>query len=738
MRKKKSAVHITTLPHRIRIVIIFIFFSLAFLSVICRLYHLQFLNHEKYNKEAEQQHHKDVKLSAKRGAIFDRNGNELAVSIDLFDVVCSPNAIAQVKYSKDKWKKNIDVKLAEELAPILEQSGKSLLTSFTSDTKARRIVIAKGIDIISHDKVNAVLMKYRVRNEAILEPVSKRFYPKKELACHVIGPVGIGYDDTTNNVHQENLGLGGAEQNQQKNISGTNTKTVCLQDNKGRVLTPLDYTSLLSVEGNQLYLTIDETIQHAAEQVLHETVEKNKATGGSVIVMDPFTGEILALANAPNFDLNRYREIARNREVWRRVSRNEAIEGVIEPGSTAKIFTAAAALEEKTVKLTDKFYGYKGKVVFCNRILRDSHPYEWLTFPEVIEVSSNIGIHQVAQRMSPTNLRHYFTQFGFGSRSEIELPGEAYGLVPSLKQWTPLTMSRISFGQSISMSPLQLTCAVAAIANGGMLMKPHIVKAVYDAQGRKIKETSPEPVRRVISDLTAKTLSAIMEGVVERGTGKMAQMKLYRVAGKTGTAQVVLENARGYKRGKYNSSFVGFVPAEAPRVVITVIINEPSGGLYFGGTVAAPVFKKVAEEALTQLGVHPSLAPLLNSDSSQIVAQVEQESTPAVDKGKVQNTLLLVSNPQGNPRTVLPAPNSAVQMVSYAGESSAIGWKPAPLLMPDVRGLTKRKVAYLLSPYKISMQFIGSGVAVGQTPAPGNEIKFGTTCVICFSANGKN
>ncbi|MDI6782909.1 MAG: penicillin-binding protein [bacterium] len=721
MRKTKSAVHITTLPHRIRIVVIFLLVILAFISVLCRLYHLQCLNHEKYVQEAERQHYKEVELPAKRGAIFDRNGTELAVSIDVFDVVCSPNAIAQVKNSKAQRKRNIDGKLAKALAPILNQSEKSLLTTFTSDTKAKRVVIAKGIDGIDLAQVNAVLTKYWVRNEVVVEPVSKRFYPKAELACHVLGPVGIGSGDTTYTRRQENWGLYGIEQKQQKNISGSFTKTVRLQDYSGRNLTPLDYASLLGVEGNRLYLTIDETIQHAAERVLEEAVEKNKAAGGCMIVMDPFTGEILALANVPNFDLNRYREIARNQAVWRKVSRNEAVEGVIEPGSTAKIFTAAAALEEKAVTLTDKFYGYKGKVVFCNRVLRDSHPYEWLTFPEVIEISSNIGIHQVAQKMSPARLRDYFVEFGFGSRSGIELPGEAYGLVPGLKQWTPLTMSRISFGQSISMSPLQLTCAVAVIANGGMLMKPHIVKAVYDAQGRKIKELRPEPVRRVISDLTAKTMAAIMEGVVERGTGKMAKMELYRVAGKTGTAQIVLENARGYKPGKYNSSFVGFVPAEAPRVVITVIINEPSAGFYYGGTVAAPVFKAVAEEALTQLGVHPSLPPAPNAYEVRdwIPASAGMTSAPLP--------------------TVIPAKSgTGVRMVTYAGGSSAEGWKPAPLLMPDVRGLTKRKIAYLLSPYKMGMRFVGSGVAVEQSPAPGEEIKFGTICVIRFTANWKN
>ncbi|MFB3894900.1 MAG: penicillin-binding protein [bacterium] len=738
MRKNKPAVHITTTSHRFRIVIVLIIFVFAIISIICRLYLIQCLRHEKYAKDADIQHIINVRMPAKRGAIIDRNEVELAVSVDVYDVVCSPNAIAGVKNSKDKRKKNIDLVLARELAPILGQSPKKLLATLTSDTQAKRIMVQKSIDINDQVQVDKILKRYGVRNEVTLEAVPKRLYPKNELACHVIGPVGIGYDDTTFNVSHENMGLGGVELNQQKNISGNYTKSLRIQDHFGRFLTPEDYTSILSVEGNRLQLTIDETIQHAAERVLGETVQKYKATGGTVVVMDPMTGEILALANYPNFDLNHFRDYAKNREVWRRLSRNEAVEGVIEPGSTAKIFTAAAALEEKAVQLTDKFNGFGGRIVFCNRVLRDSHPYGWLTFPQVIEVSSNIGIHQVAQRMSPTTLRSYFTKFGFGSRTGVELPGEAYGLVPGIKQWTPLTMSRISFGQSISMSPLQLACAVSAIANGGLLMKPHIVKAVYNAQNGKIKETQPEVKQRVISFIAAKTLSAIMEGVVERGTGKMAKMDNYRVAGKTGTAQVALENARGYKSGRYNSSFVGFVPAEAPRVVIAVVIYEPTGGFHTGGSVAAPAFKSIAEEALIQLGVHPSLPPAPTRGSNQIIAQDENDDYLDIPVIETDRNIVMVSQKSGNISGAVPPSTGNTQLVSYTGESTVAGWKPAPLLMPDVRGMTKRKVAVMLAPYKMKAQLIGSGVAIEQIPAPGNEIKFDSNCIIRFSGSGTN
>jgi cell division protein FtsI (penicillin-binding protein 3) len=738
MRKTKPAVHITTISHRIRIFIVLLIFIFAFFSIICRLYLLQCLNHDKYAKDADKQHVSNIRMPAKRGAIVDRNGAELAVSVDLYDVVCSPNAIAGIKHSKDKRKKNIDLILAQELAPILGQSQKKLLTTLTSDTQVKRIVIEKGIDIDDQLKVDAVLKKYGVRNEVVLEAVPKRLYPKNELACHVMGWVGVGYDDTTLNVTHENKGLGGIEQIQQKNIGGTYTRNVRFQDHFGQALTPLDYASILSVEGNRLQLTIDETIQHATERVLSDTVQKYKAVSGSAVVMDPVTGEILALANYPNFDLNHYRDYAKNRDLWHRISRNEAVEGSIEPGSTAKIFTAAAALEEKVVQLTDKFNGFQGRIMFSNHVLHDSHPHGWMTFPQIIEVSSNIGIHQVAQRMSPATLRNYITKFGFGSRTGIELPGESYGLVPGLKQWTPLTMSRISFGQSISMSPLQMACAVSAIANGGVLMKPHIVKAVYNAQNIKIKETQPEERQRVMSYATAKTLTEIMEGVVERGTGKPAKMDNYRVAGKTGTANVVLENARGYKSGRYNSSFVGFVPAEAPRAVIVVIISEPTSGVYYGGPVAAPAFKAIAEETLIQLGVHPTLPPAPNGQNNQIIAEEQKDdylSIPAVDNSR---KIVLVSHTPGNNPVATTIPDKNGQVITYAGVSSADGWKPAPLLMPDVRGMTKRKVAVMLAPYKMSIRLNGSGVAIEQTPAPGNEIKFGTNCIIRFSGNGTN
>lgn len=756
MRKKtKPPIHITTTAHRYRIGFILFIFIFSFARLVLRLYQVQCLQHEEHLIKAIKITTTKPTIPAKRGTIFDRNGNELAVSIDYYNVICSPQAIAQVKKSQDKRKKDIDTKLTKALAPILHLPEKQVLSTFLSDTNLQRVILKKEIDIATKLQIDAIRAKYYIQNEVDFETVSKRLYPKAELACHIIGPAGIGYHDTTYNTCGENRGLFGIELRQQNQLGGTYTRASCLRDRWGRPLTPLDYTLLLSVKGNQLYLTIDETIQHAAERELKSAVEQFKAVGGCIIVMDPFTGEILALANEPNFDLNRYGEIAKDREFWQRVSRNEAVEKVIEPGSTAKIFTAAAALEEDAVKLTDKFYGYKGKIIFCNRTLRDAHPYEWLTFPQVIELSSNIGIHQVAQRMSPATLRKYLTEFGFGNRSGVELPGEAYGLVPSLSEWTPLTMSRISFGQSISMSPLQLTCAVAAIANGGILMKPHIIKAVYDAQGIKIKESVPEQVRRVISYSTATTLTAIMEGVVERGTGKAAQLESFRVAGKTGTAQVVLENAKGYKSGKYNSSFVGFVPAEAPRVVITVILNEPCGGLYYGGTVATPPFKAVAKEALTQLKVHPSLLPRMPATKTypeQIVKLDEKE----IPKSKFESRnpksetdsipqLPLPSSNQVAPGISIPGLPSiqdvAVRLVTFRDTPSENTIMPASYSMPDVRGLTKRKVTLLLASRKLSglkVRFVGSGIAIDQTPVPGKEIQIGDQCLIRFGTNRLN
>ncbi|MCX7919105.1 MAG: transpeptidase family protein [bacterium] len=736
MRRTKPSVHVTSRAHQIRILFILLGFIIIFASIGLRLYHLQCIQYKKYRVLADNQHIVKSQLPAKRGAIYDRNGKELAISIESYDVICSPEAIAQVKKGSDKLKKNIDVKLAKELASILHQPEPELLKLFTTDTTSQRRIIAREIDLAQYQQLQNIIAKYRIRNEIGFEPVSKRYYPKKELACHIIGSVGIGYSDERYKVRHANRGLTGIEQKQQKNICGSFAVIQTVVDALGKPITPVDDSSLLSVQGEQLYLTIDETIQYVAERVLAETIKKHKAAGGSVIVMEPNTGEILALANEPKYDLNRFCEYAKKPELWKNISRNRAVEDVIEPGSIAKIFTAAAALEENVVSLTDKFYGYNGKIVFCNRVLRDTHPYAWLTFPEIIEVSSNIGIHQVAQRIPPATFRQYLINFGFGNRTGIELPGETYGVVPALNQWTPLTMSRIAFGQSISMSPIQITCALAAIANGGMLMKPRIVKGIYDAKGNKIKESKPEPVRRVISELTAKTLARIMEGVVERGTGTLAKLDGYRVAGKTGTAQVVSDDGRGYKSGKYNSSFIGFVPAESPRIVISVIINEPSCNGYYGGTVAAPAFKKIACEVLTQLGVNLPL-PVIDTDSTKgnsdlTIAQKLPESIGNdknnVDKPIVSDVPYPSDSPEGQ-RII----DGNIQLVNLDGKIPNSVPTSSLVLMPDVKGMTKRKVAYLFAQYKIPVRYVGSGIAVFQNPPAGEALKPGTNCVIYFS-----
>jgi len=407
------------------------------------------------------------------------------------------------------------------------------------------------------------------------------------LMSHVLGFAGM-----------DGQGLEGIERRYEPYLRGAKQSVVLQRDALGRTVFPKGPNDLGPAPGHSVTLTADEVIQYIAEKELEEAVAASHAKGGIVIVMEPRTGAILAMAVSPRFDPNAVRAISADR--WR----NRALTDAFEPGSTMKIFVAAAALEEKVLAPGTLIYGEQGRMVVANTVIHDHDKSGWMTFAQVIQRSSNIGAVKAALSLGETRVHRFLTAFGFGERAEIDLPGEAAGLVKEPRDYGRRSLASIAIGQEIGVTPLQLITAVSAIANGGWLMKPFVVSEIRDGSGQLVFQAVPQVRRRPIAPETAQALGAILEGVVVVGTGSRAAIPGYRVAGKTGTAQKIDPETGGYSPTQFVGSFVGYVPAEDPRLAILVVIDEPQDEAW-GGVVAAPVFRRVAEQALPYLRVSP-------------------------------------------------------------------------------------------------------------------------------------
>jgi cell division protein FtsI (penicillin-binding protein 3) len=410
---------------------------------------------------------------------------------------------------------------------------------------------------------------------------SSRSYPNSYMAAQVIGFAGL-----------DNTGLEGLEIYYDKYLKGEAGWAVFLRDARQKRL-DLWAKMVVAKDGYDLVLTIDEAIQYIAEREIDKVFEKYHAKSASIIVADPHTGAILALANRPAFDLNAYTRAGKDK------IRNRAICDLFEPGSVFKIVTAAAALEENKVKEEDRFFCENGTYRIARHTLHDHTPHGWLTFRQVIEQSSNIGTVKTAQILGPELLYRYIKLFGFGSKLGIDLPGEISGMVKEPGLWSKTSIGAIPMGQEVGVTALQLVAAVSVIANGGQLMRPYVVQEVRDKYGETIKKITPIMIRKVISLDTANRVKRILGGVVEEGTGKLAKIPEFSAAGKTGTAQKLEPNG-SYSHNKFVASFIGFAPIEDPLVAIVVTVDEPRP-YYFGGVVAAPVFKKVAGDVIKYL-----------------------------------------------------------------------------------------------------------------------------------------
>ena len=537
-------------------------FFIFLLLCVGRLLFIQFFRSDFLTSIAKKQHNQLVELEPRRGAIYDCNLKSQAFNMSMDSLYAVPNVM--------KNKENV----INQLLPILKVDRNYLNERL--NRKKSFIWLARKLN---PDK-SAEIKNLNIKGLGFLKE-TKRIYPNSYLASHIIGFSGM-----------DNIGLEGVERSFDRYLKGIPGWAIFLRDAR---LKKLDIWEkmVLPQDGMDLVLTIDEVIQYIAERELEKAFNNFHAKSASIVVMDPHTGRILAMANRPTYDLNDHSDVSKD------VIRNRAICDLFEPGSVFKIVTASAAIEEKKVTEEDVFFCENGSYRVGGRILHDHKPHGNLTFRQVIEESSNIGTVKVAQLLGQDTLYQYVRAFGFGSKLGIDLTGEISGVIRPVRLWSKTSITSIPMGQEVGVTALQLASALSVIANGGQLMKPYVIDSVRDNQGRIIKQNKPVLIRKVISVDTAMRIKKILTGVIEEGTGKLGKVLGFSAAGKTGTAQKLEPNG-SYSHNKYIASFIGFSPAEDPLLTIVVIVDEPHP-YYFGGVVAAPVFQKVASEVIRYL-----------------------------------------------------------------------------------------------------------------------------------------
>ncbi|NNG66055.1 stage V sporulation protein D [Caldanaerobacter subterraneus] len=672
---------------------LFLSFAVVF-GLMMRLFFIQVVKGEEYQKMALPQWTLDVSLSGKRGYIFDRNGKVLAENISVSKISVIPKEIPDSKRQV----------VAETLASILGLDRQKVLERI-SNKNLQEVLIAKQVD---EEKAKAIL-RLNIDGVIVSEDM-KRFYPESTLACHVLGFTGI-----------DNQGLDGVELVFDNFLRGIPGKSTTPMDAIGRKIDTGEEEYFEPLPGYNVVLTIDETIQHFTEKALNQAMVHSKPSKGAVaIVMDPKTGEILALANRPNFDPNNPFEGPE--EEWYRRWRNKAISDSYEPGSVFKTITASAALEEKVVSLHEQFYCPGYTTVAGHRInCWATHGSE--DFVKGVQNSCNVVFVTVGQRLGVEKLYKYIRDFGFGKTTGILLPGEAPGLVLPEERVGPVELATNSFGQGIAVTPLQMITAVAAIANGGKLMQPQIVKAIVDSKGKVVKEFKPKIVRRVISEETSATMREILKSVVAEGTGKAGYIEGFDVAGKTGTTEK-------YMPGKYVASFVGFAPADDPKVIVLVVIDEPNNPeTHFGSQLAAPVVKSILDDTLKYLEVQPRG---VKKPETVMVPDVRNMKLYEAERIILENKLDFIL--QGNGDTVfdqVPKPGALVnentKIILYLN-----GVSTEEVVVPDLKGKSVKEATEILNSLGLRIKIKGTGFAVDQSPKEGTLVKKGEVVEVEF------
>jgi cell division protein FtsI (penicillin-binding protein 3) len=643
-----------TLTRRIRVAVGCLVLWAA--CIESRLVYLQIIAHADLAERAVRQRQHIVKAPGKRGDVLDRRGRVLATSVDADSIYAVPSAIDDPSATATRLCQALGDCSNRELQVLGDRFGKHGQFAWArrqvSPDAARRVAALnlEGVGFVKE---------------------SKRFYPNKELAAHLLGYVGV-----------DNSGLNGVESAYDSRIRGRDGDVLVNTDARRHAFNRFGRPP---TSGSSIELTIDQYLQHVAERELHTGVVENRAAGGSAIIMNPRTGEILAMANEPTFNPNVFGAAVEGDR------RNRAVQDLYEPGSTFKLVTASAAIEENVMGIDALIDTSPGVIRVGSSEIHDTANHGVLSFSDVIADSSNVGAVKIGFKVGTERLSRYVQRYGFGHPVSPDFPGESPGIVWSADRWTDSALAHVAIGYQIAVTPLQMLTAVSSIANLGQYVEPRIVRALYRDNRRFVVE--PRVVRRSVSADTAATLTGIMETVVEHGTAKAAQIPGFTIAGKTGTAAKLL-NGR-YSKSDYNASFVAFVPSRDPAIAIIVVMDLPHHQtLYYGGTVAAPVFKRIAEPALRYLGI----APTVNREPPVLIARRDEGSQV--------------------PGIFAEAPAPTVNLVTDEAAGT----------VPDLRGMSGRDAVRKLVTLGLSPHVTGDGVVVSQDPPPGAPFDESDVC----------
>lgn len=716
-----------------RTILIGLVFMAFLFALVIRIGFIQIVQGEDLQKKAAEQQTRDSIISSKRGAILDRNGKQLAVSASVETVTVSPKEIAKNE------KKVSPEKIAKGLSDILELDFDETLKKITRNSYYE--IIKRKIDKNKADEVRKFIEDNKVVGIR-LDQDTKRFYPYGSFASHVIGTTGT-----------DNQGLSGIEMIYDKYLKGSPGRVVSAKTADGKDM-PFKYEKMIDPkDGLNVVLTIDESIQRFAEKHLETAVLENKlGNGAACIVMECKTGNILAMTTKPDFDLNNAFTIQNPEaaeklasltgkektdyynEQLQKMWRNKAVSDTYEPGSTFKIFTMAMALEENVCKLNDTFYcGGSRKVGDRNIRCWKAGGHGQETFVQAAQNSCNPAFIDIGLRIGAQKFYDYFQAFGFMRKTGIDLEGEALALFHDKSNFHEIQLATSAFGQSFNVTPLQMITGVCAVANGGNLMQPKLVKQLTDKDGNVVTSYEDKVVRQIISESTCTTLRGILQSVVEKGGGSNAYIKGYRVAGKTGTAEKV---PRG--NGKYVASFIGFAPADNPQIAVLVMLDEPNGGAYYGGVIAAPVARNIFEDTLNYLNVEAAYTndELLTLETTvpNVTGKTKEEAIAELDasglKYKIDGSGESIVNQM--PKGGIKVNRSSVVMLYTQQERTS-----STVSVPYVLNCTPNQASQILSQANLNINIVGANsnqntVAFKQEPAAGTQVETGRVITVEF------
>jgi cell division protein FtsI (penicillin-binding protein 3) len=659
-------------------------------AVFGRVAYLQLFRHSDYYAKAVRQQRRTIEITPKRGAIYDRNMRALAMSVPVQSAFAVPSEVKDVTMASRLLSRELELP-PEDVHVKLESGG-------TFVWLKRKLPPEKS----------DVIQSLNLKGIYLLEE-NQRFYPKREMAAHVLGFVDV-----------DEHGLGGIEHQYDNLIRGQGEKIVVMADARQKIF---DGGEAQRERGVNVVLTIDEKIQYIAERELQAAILKFHAPAGSVIVQDPNTGAILAMANWPKYNPNAPLDVPTETRT------NRAISAIYEPGSTFKLMTLAAAFDQNLIRADEVFNCENGAVTIAGHVIHDHKKYGVLTVADILAKSSDVGAIKIALRLGSPKFYDYIRAFGFGSPTGVDLPGESRGLLHRLDHWGSYSIASVSMGQEVGVTPLQMVTAVSAVANGGLLYKPHVVQEMKRGEQGLPMDGPPAPAepKRAVRPETAAILRHLMEGVILHGTGKNARLDGWTAGGKTGTAQKIDPNTGRYSPTNVIASFTGFAPINNPAVTILVSIDSPAGYPHDGATVSAPVFKRIAEQILPYLDVPrdvPRSPQLIQAayrgKRTEELDDSLDDLTPVDFSAQADGSVEKVSAPVAKEK---PVPMPEVMMAVDEG---------GRIEVPDFQGKTMREVTESCMKLGLDPVLIGTRLAVQQLPAPGAKVRRGTKVTVEF------